>query len=98
MLLSLTPFSLCFTRRSADVISSTLSTIFQEYFKSNGNERSVFWDEEYMMNLDPFQGENANFWGADWDFKVRTHIPLFSQCPYPRMRRVFLAQGAASTR
>ncbi|TCD62981.1 hypothetical protein EIP91_006163 [Steccherinum ochraceum] len=56
---------------SADVISSTLSTIFQEYFKSNGNERSVFWDEEYRINLDPFQGENANFWGAGWDFKLK---------------------------
>ncbi|THH33443.1 hypothetical protein EUX98_g758 [Antrodiella citrinella] len=54
---------------SSDVISSTVSSLFQEYFKNN--EHSIFWDEEYRTNIDPFQGENSNFWGADWDFKLK---------------------------
>ncbi|KAH8099339.1 hypothetical protein BXZ70DRAFT_293547 [Cristinia sonorae] len=54
---------------SSDVISSTISSLFQEYFKNN--ERTVFWSDEYRANIDPFQGENANFWAASWDFKLK---------------------------
>lgn len=34
------------------------------------NERGVFWDEQRKINVDPLQGVNKGFWGADWDLKV----------------------------
>lgn len=51
------------------MISSTVATIFQEFLRAN--ERSVFWDEDRKKNLDPFLGAATDFWGMDWDTKVR---------------------------
>lgn len=55
--------------RSSDVISTTMAGVLQEYFKSS--ERTVFWDDELKMNVDPFQGMEGSFFEASWDLKVR---------------------------
>ena len=52
----------------SEVISSTMSGVLQEYFKSS--ERTVFWNEELKMNVDPFQDMEGDFFNAPWDLKV----------------------------
>ncbi|CAL1695005.1 unnamed protein product [Somion occarium] len=54
---------------SSDVISSTVASLLQEYFKSS--ERTVFWNDELKMNEDPFHSLPNGFWSADWDLKLR---------------------------
>lgn len=54
--------------RSSDVISATVATLFQEFFKTN--ERSVFWDEDLKRNVEPFSDTGLGFWEMDWDLKV----------------------------
>ena len=54
---------------SADQISSTVLTVLAEFFKTS--ERTVFWSDELMVNVDPFQGLDGGFFAADWDLKVR---------------------------
>ncbi|KAF9502393.1 hypothetical protein BDN71DRAFT_1437984 [Pleurotus eryngii] len=53
----------------ADHISSTISTVMAEYFKSS--ERSVFWDEALKINVDPFHILPGGFFAGDWDFKLK---------------------------
>ncbi|THH13589.1 hypothetical protein EW146_g6651 [Bondarzewia mesenterica] len=55
--------------RSADQISSTVSAVLADYFKSS--ERTVFWDDTLKANVDPFQGFGGGFFAAHWDLKVR---------------------------
>ncbi|OCH94673.1 hypothetical protein OBBRIDRAFT_788928 [Obba rivulosa] len=54
---------------SSDVISSTVAGVLQEYFKSS--ERTVFWDDDKKMNVDPFLGMENGFFAADWDLKLK---------------------------
>ncbi len=64
-----------FCSNSTDQISSTLSGVLAEYSKSS--ERTVFWDDDLGVNVDPFKGLNGGFFAADWDTKVRHLIALF---------------------
>ena len=59
---------------SSDVISASISSLFQELLK--GGERGVFWDEDLNVNVDPLQGDVRSFWEAKWDLKVR-FFPCF---------------------
>ncbi|KAF5352367.1 hypothetical protein D9756_005980 [Leucocoprinus leucothites] len=52
-----------------DQISTTLMGVLAEYFKTN--ERTVFWDDDFQANVDPFQGMESGFFAADWDFKLK---------------------------
>lgn len=54
---------------SAEQISSTVQTVLQEFMKSS--ERTAFWNEDLRVNVDPLEGIEGGFWGADWDVKVR---------------------------
>ena len=54
------------------MISTTMSGVLQEYFKSS--ERTVFWDDDLKMNVDPFQSMEGSFFSADWDLKVRNSL------------------------
>lgn len=54
---------------SADQISSTVLTVLAEFFKTS--ERTVFWSDELMVNVDPFQGLDGGFFAADWDLKLK---------------------------
>ncbi|KAL0951534.1 hypothetical protein HGRIS_008218 [Hohenbuehelia grisea] len=54
---------------SSDQISSTVASIMAEYLKSS--ERTIFWDEDLNMNVDPFQDQEGGFFGGDWDFKLK---------------------------
>ena len=65
MLLSI-PLSLIHV--SMDQISSTVASVLGEYFKTS--ERTIFWNEDYRMNIDPFHSLEGGFFTADWDFKV----------------------------
>ena len=53
---------------SSDVISNTVAGILQEFLKTN--ERTVFWDDDRKVNLDPFHELEGGFWGAGWDLRV----------------------------
>jgi hypothetical protein len=53
---------------STDQISSTLSGVLADYSKSS--ERTVFWDDDLGVNVDPFKGVDGGFFAADWDTKV----------------------------
>ncbi|KAJ8084449.1 hypothetical protein PM082_003219 [Marasmius tenuissimus] len=54
---------------SADQLSSTVSSVLADAFK--GSERTVFWDEDLKMNVDPFQQLEGGFWSASWDLKLK---------------------------
>ncbi|RPD55906.1 hypothetical protein L226DRAFT_528548 [Lentinus tigrinus ALCF2SS1-7] len=54
---------------SSDVISSTVASVLQEYFKTP--ERTVFWDDALRANVDPFQNMPNGFFAADWDLKLK---------------------------
>ncbi|KAK7695271.1 hypothetical protein QCA50_002461 [Cerrena zonata] len=55
---------------TSDVISATVSTIFQEYFKST--EKTVFWNDDLKANIDPFPSlPGTSFWEADWDMRLK---------------------------
>lgn len=54
---------------STDQISTTVAAVLSDYFKSS--ERTIFWDEDLKVNVDPFTGLEGGFFTADWDFKVR---------------------------
>jgi hypothetical protein len=60
---------------STDQISSTLSGVLADYAKSS--ERTVFWDDEFGVNVDPFRGVDGGFFAADWDTKVGSSIIPF---------------------
>ena len=59
----------CLFGVSMDQISTTVATVLSEYFKSS--ERTIFWDDDLKMNVDPFERLEGGFFAADWDFKVR---------------------------
>jgi hypothetical protein len=61
---------------SSDQISSTLSGVLAEYSRSS--ERTVFWDDDFGVNVDPFKDLDGGFFAADWDIKVGLSIVLFS--------------------
>jgi len=67
--------------RSADQITPTVASLLAEYFKTS--ERTVFWNDDLKLNVDPFDGIQGNFFMQDWDFKVRP-IYLFRRV-YPRL-------------
>ncbi|KAI0257187.1 hypothetical protein BJV78DRAFT_1160801 [Lactifluus subvellereus] len=54
---------------STDQISSTLSGVLADYSKSS--ERTVFWDDDLEVNVDPFRGVDGGFFAADWDTKLK---------------------------
>lgn len=54
---------------SVDHISSTVSNVLSEAFKSS--ERTVFWDEQLMVNVDPFAKLEGGIFTADWDLKLK---------------------------
>ncbi|KAI0275019.1 hypothetical protein BC834DRAFT_1037602 [Gloeopeniophorella convolvens] len=54
---------------STDQISSTLTGVLADYTK--GSERTVFWDEDLGVNVDPFNGVDGGFFAADWDTKLK---------------------------
>lgn len=60
--------------RSADQITPTVASLLAEYFKTS--ERTVFWNDELKLNVDPFDGLQGNFFAQDWDFKVRPRYLL----------------------
>lgn len=47
---------------------TTLSNVLQEHMKPS--ERTVFYNEELGVNVDPLQKIEGGIWGADWDVKV----------------------------
>lgn len=53
---------------SVDQISSTLSSVLADTFKTS--ERTVFWDDECGANVDPFANLEGGFFAADWALKV----------------------------
>lgn len=53
---------------SVDQISSTLSSVLADTFKTS--ERTVFWDDERGANVDPFANLEGGFFAADWALKV----------------------------
>ncbi|EJD03578.1 uncharacterized protein FOMMEDRAFT_105676 [Fomitiporia mediterranea MF3/22] len=55
---------------SPDQLATTVWSILQEHIKSP-TERTVFWNDELGMNVDPLQGIEGGIWGADWDLKLR---------------------------
>lgn len=59
---------------STDQISTTVSGVLAEYFKTN--ERTIFWDDNIRANVDPFEGMECGFFAADWDLKVGTIYSL----------------------
>lgn len=61
-------------RVSTDQISATVASVLGEYFKSS--ERTVFWNDEYKMNVDPFASIEGGFFTADWDFKASVPQPV----------------------
>jgi hypothetical protein len=59
---------------SMDQISTTVATVLSEYFKSS--ERTMFWNDDFKINVDPFEGMETGFFATDWDFKVRLLLLL----------------------
>ena len=53
---------------SVDQIFSTLSNVLSDAFK--GPERTVFWDDQLGINVDPFAKLEGGIFTADWDLKV----------------------------
>ena len=53
---------------SADQITPTVATLLAEYCKTS--ERTVFWNDDLKLNVDPFLRMEGNFFMQDWDFKV----------------------------
>jgi hypothetical protein len=49
--------------------------VLADYSKSS--ERTVFWDDDLEINVDPFRGVDGGFFAADWDIKVRLAIVFF---------------------
>ena len=45
---------------------------------SKTSERTVFWDEDQGVNVDPFKGLDGGFFAASWDTKVRLLVLRFS--------------------
>ncbi|KDQ63282.1 hypothetical protein JAAARDRAFT_29299 [Jaapia argillacea MUCL 33604] len=54
---------------STDQISSTVASVMADYMKAS--ERTIFWDEDLKVNVDPFQGLEGGFFTADWDIKLK---------------------------
>ncbi|KAL4070622.1 hypothetical protein J3A83DRAFT_4358752 [Scleroderma citrinum] len=54
---------------SVDQISSTLSNVLTDAFK--GSERTVFWDDQLGVNVDPFSKLEGGIFTADWDLKLK---------------------------
>lgn len=64
---------------STDQISATVASVLSEYFKTS--ERTIFWDDERKVNVDPFDGLEGGFFATDWDFKVySTAVPQDDIC------------------
>ncbi|KZV74826.1 hypothetical protein PENSPDRAFT_152821 [Peniophora sp. CONT] len=70
---------------SADKFSGTLHSVLSEYFAKG--ERTVFWDDDLMRNIDPFPSlENGSVFSAPWHIKLKilrtlvelqlTHSPI----------------------
>ncbi|VDB86586.1 unnamed protein product [Peniophora sp. CBMAI 1063] len=63
---------------SADKFSATLHSVLNEYFAKG--ERTVFWDDDLMKNVDPLSGQESNsVFAAPWDTKlkiIRTLVEL----------------------
>ena len=53
---------------SVDQLSSTLSSVLSDTFKTS--ERTVFWDDERGVNVDPLANLEGGFFAADWALKV----------------------------
>ncbi|OJA19543.1 hypothetical protein AZE42_01461 [Rhizopogon vesiculosus] len=54
---------------SLDQISATLHVVLADAFKAS--ERTVFWDEELGVNVNPFADLEGGFFAADWDLKLK---------------------------
>ncbi|KAI0652028.1 hypothetical protein C8Q79DRAFT_73224 [Trametes meyenii] len=57
---------------SSDVISSTMTSLLQEYFRTP--ERTVFWDDTLKANVDPFSEMETGFFAADWGMKSYSSV------------------------
>lgn len=69
----------CYSAVSTDQISTTVASVLSEYFKSS--ERTIYWNDDLRMNVDPFEGLEGGFFATDWDFKVRCLCAqLLSEC------------------
>jgi hypothetical protein len=68
--------------------------VLSEYFKTS--ERTVFWNEELKMNIDPFEKLEGGFFATDWDFKVKNLRSETLQPAHVTLDR--LAQNLATTR
>jgi hypothetical protein len=55
---------------STDQISTTVASVLSEYFKSP--ERTIFWNDDLNVNVDPFEKLEGGFFATNWDFKVRS--------------------------
>lgn len=54
---------------SPDQISNTVAAVTGDFFKTN--ERTCFWDDELMRNVDPFEGRDDGLFASEWDFKLK---------------------------
>ncbi|KAJ8597625.1 hypothetical protein M405DRAFT_803668 [Rhizopogon salebrosus TDB-379] len=54
---------------SLDQISATLNAVLADAFKAS--ERTVFWDDELWVNVNPFADLEGGFFAADWDLKLK---------------------------
>ncbi|KAF9270597.1 hypothetical protein L218DRAFT_914742 [Marasmius fiardii PR-910] len=54
---------------SADQLSSTISSVLSDASKTS--ERTVFWNEDLHMNVDPLQQVEGGFYSASWDLKLK---------------------------
>ncbi|KAG6881762.1 hypothetical protein C0992_000250, partial [Termitomyces sp. T32_za158] len=52
---------------STDQIATTVASVLAEYFRTS--ERTVFWNDDFQRNLDPFEHLEGGFFTASWDFK-----------------------------
>lgn len=52
-----------------------MASVLSEYLKTT--ERTVFWDETLLKNVDPFESLETGFWASNWGFKVRLFGDIF---------------------
>jgi hypothetical protein len=56
-----------------------LHVVLADAFKAS--ERTVFWDEELGVNVNPFADLEGGFFTADWDLKVCHCLTMLYEYP-----------------
>jgi hypothetical protein len=56
-----------------------LNAVLADAFKAS--ERTVFWDDELWVNVNPFADLEGGFFAADWDLKVSHYPAMLYECP-----------------